>query len=588
MAEAQDTLKKSDEREKQSKAELDSLQEKLEAALLAGAQTRDALAALVLNEVKATRAADADQVKGRNVPVPVDKDKAVDAKGKESKAQMEVAQPKVVYSESAQAEIDAQRIKASTIKLEAEKERANAEKREEMLQAKIKLAQDEKEQLKRQVEQWKTEAANSQREAAEAKQAAAVARSEAAVMKSKAEVATAEMAKRETEVKALLAKSKTDGEVNVAEKIAAVKQEAMDQILEARKQAAEREERAALMETKAAELQSQLARKEAELEEGFTLAVRAETAVKAAEGRAMAAEHRYALERKETTKIQLDWALQQEKEVQERAQAEVDKVLGENDKLRRELLKANSETSAWRKKAGDFEADLASAATTKEQAVNAAAKAEALADEATAALSGVEDRALIAEDEAKRGEVHTATVVAEVKRAEMSVDQALMVIDELTKLKAAAEGTTPEAASRAIKEAMRQRMEEKAAEQEAAERLAAEKAAERESKQKLRDREKRGAQEKRLEEARAAREAKKGGGAAKQSPPVKSGNKGKEGSGGKKGKSPQSSSREYPSASLASATGGLASASHSPAGSARSGGSNGSPSKAKRGKPAKK
>jgi hypothetical protein len=66
------------------------------------------------------------------------------------------------------------------------------------------------------------------------------------------------------------------------------------------------------MAREAAELKAKLARKEADLEEGITTAVRARSEVTAAEGRAMAAEQRYATERKDITRIQLEWAIQKE------------------------------------------------------------------------------------------------------------------------------------------------------------------------------------------------------------------------------------------------------------------------------------
>ena len=84
-------------------------------------------------------------------------------------------------------------------------------------------------------------------------------------------------------------------------------------------QAALREEKASKLEALAAEIQAKAARREAEMEEGITAAVRATTEVQKAEGRVLAAENRFAQERMEASKLQLEWALKQEKEVRRAA-----------------------------------------------------------------------------------------------------------------------------------------------------------------------------------------------------------------------------------------------------------------------------
>jgi hypothetical protein len=367
--------------------------------------------------------------------------------------------------------LDELRLKASAMKQEADKERALGEKREERLQGQLKAAQEEREKLKFQLETWRTEAANAQRETAEYKREAAVAVSEAASAKSKAELAEFEITKRETKLKALQSKQQADLDVKVAEKVADIKRDALEKVLEAKLKAAEREEKAADMAREAAELKAKLARKEADLEEGITTAVRARSEVTAAEGRAMAAEQRYATERKDITRIQLEWAIQKEKDEHDKTAATMEAIEAEKNKLERNLLKANSETAAWRQKAGALEMELMTVGKVKDEAVYVATKAERKCAEATSALSGVQEQALQEQQAKIVATVHVAIGLSELKKMELSLEEeqlvAESVMDELSRLLAERDGITVEAAARSVRQLAVQRALEMAKERQA-------------------------------------------------------------------------------------------------------------------------
>ena len=300
---------------------------------------------------------------------------------------------------------------------------------------------------------------------------AAVAVSEAASAKSKAELAEFEITKRETKLKALQSKQQADLDVKVAEKVADIKRDALEKILEAKLKAAEREEKAADMAREAAELKAKLARKEADLEEGITTAVRARSEVTAAEGRAMAAEQRYATERKDITRIQLEWAIQKEKDEHDKTAATMEAIEAEKNKLERNLLKANSETAAWRQKAGTLETELMTVGKVKDEAVYVATKAERKCAEATSALSGVQEQALQEQQAKMVATVHVAIGLSELKKVELSLEEeqlvAESVMDELSRLLAERDGITVEAAARTVRQLAMQRASEMAKERQA-------------------------------------------------------------------------------------------------------------------------
>ena len=137
---------------------MDQLRETLENVREEGAEARDALAALVLQEVKASRGVGMGSVSTN----------AEDEKN--------------------------WRLKASQIKMQAENEKAAAEKREEKLTAAIKGAQKENEDLKQRLETAKTNAAALERRAAESELEMFEAKAEAAAAKREMDKKTAEAA----------------------------------------------------------------------------------------------------------------------------------------------------------------------------------------------------------------------------------------------------------------------------------------------------------------------------------------------------------------------------------------------------------
>ena len=144
-----------------------------------------------------------------------------------------------------------------------------------------------------------------------------------------------------------------------------MKLDAFQRVVAAEEKAAERVQRAATFEMRTAELQAELAKKQADLEDGILASVRSSAEVRAVEGRLDAAERRYATERQEASRIQLAWALQHEAEVMAKASEQIDSVQKEKHGLERSLLKANSETAAWRKKADDLEFEGAATMASK-------------------------------------------------------------------------------------------------------------------------------------------------------------------------------------------------------------------------------
>ena len=132
--------------------------------------------------------------------------------------------------------------------------------------------------------------------------------------------------------------------MKVAEEIAKVKKDALDRILKAEegasksvkemeKQAAGREAVAAQEAAAAAEIQTQAARREAEAEEGITEAIRKAAEVKKAEGKLEEAEKEFARERLEASRIQLDWAVNREKDIEDKANAAIKVVEDKNEVL---------------------------------------------------------------------------------------------------------------------------------------------------------------------------------------------------------------------------------------------------------------
>ena len=120
-------------------------------------------------------------------------------------------------------------------------------------------------------------------------------------------------------------------------------------------------------------------------------------------------------------------------------------VEAEKAMLEKRLLKANSETDAWRRKSAEFEVDLMTASKVKDEAVHAATRAERKCNQATAALSGVQEQANQATDGQTVAEVHVLSSLAELESAEASLEARQttieLLIEELAKLRTEHDGS---------------------------------------------------------------------------------------------------------------------------------------------------
>ena len=287
------------------------------------------------------------------------------------------------YSSTAQEEIDIQRINASTVRQEAEREMAVVLEREAKVRERLQATCGETAQAKCERDVSRAECADLRRQLAELKHQTAEAQLQAAT-------ATAHVTAREVELKAALDSTTAEAEARAAEKVAAVTLETSTRVVAAEEKMVSSVERAAAAERRAAELQAQLARRESDLEEGVLASVRAAAEVRAAEGRAEAAERRFATERQEAGRVQLEWALEKEKHTNAAATIRVEAVEKQKTELERKLLKATSEAAAWRKTASDLEFELSKAVAAAEQAARAQQDAE---EEAAAAKRSAEEGA---------------------------------------------------------------------------------------------------------------------------------------------------------------------------------------------------
>lgn len=122
------------------------------------------------------------------------------------------------------------------------------------------------------------------------------------------------------------------------------------------------------LEVEAAQLSAKLAKKEAELEAGILASVRTTMEVRAMEGREANTEKRYQAERREATRAQMEWALDKEKELLDKAAERIQFVEKEKNVLARDLWKATSEAASWRQKASELEISLEKTMVAKREA----------------------------------------------------------------------------------------------------------------------------------------------------------------------------------------------------------------------------
>ena len=200
------------------------------------------------------------------------------------------------------------------------------------------------------------------------------------------------------------------------------------------------------------------ARREADAEEGITEAVRMANEVKRVEVQLKEAHEvgrphfplghtslpspltiplssqRFAEERLAASKIQLEWALEKEKEEQARASATIGEVEKQKDELRRTLEKVMEEVASWKAKSEAAMESNAAATAEKKEAIAMQKEAEAAAEAARAATEVAEKGRQQAADGRSRSEVAALTLMSSIGDVEAEAAKAKAdihsVIDE--------------------------------------------------------------------------------------------------------------------------------------------------------------
>lgn len=205
MEQVQRTLDEANSREEKTRAELEEVRKLQEEAEVRAAEARNAVAALVLKEVRPTRTTHL-----------------------------------AMRDTGAKEEAENQRLKAVLVRQEADKEIEDILKREEDLKKEVHRKKIEVAQVTLERDRAKSETEDARREIAEARREVAVIKQQDEESKLAAAKAAALVYTREAELQAGLEKCKAESEAKIATIVAQVKKETLDKVAMAEKKSAEK------------------------------------------------------------------------------------------------------------------------------------------------------------------------------------------------------------------------------------------------------------------------------------------------------------------------------------------------------------
>lgn len=347
------------QRESNLEARASDLTAQLNASKQAELEKRDAIAALVLSEVAATRkeaavAAAAAAAAALAVRHAAGEFTAVPSTPTTAAASPLEQSPTAPALGGSLGETHEQRWLAATIRREADAEKAEFLRLQGELQATIDGYSTETSRLTSKLERSRQSEATLSRQTAEAQQAVA----EASAATAAAQTAAVQASER------------------------------------AARAIADMEVRTVAREVAAAEARAAAARKEADAEEGITAATRMANEVKSVEARLAAAEARFAEERLAASRIQLDWALEKEEREKQRTEAAISRIVAQKAALAEQMQTAMDEAKSWQERTKALEEEIATTSAHRAAEEAQRIKAEAKVVESEAALE--EERANLA------------------------------------------------------------------------------------------------------------------------------------------------------------------------------------------------
>ena len=365
LASKVEVIERMTKREAELNGRIEELSSRLERAERDNEEKRDAIASLVLNEVTATRRGLASP--GGTLPSSPQK-ASIFLEGKE------------------------ERWLASSVRMEANKEKEELLERMGGLNERIITVEAEMRRLETQLEEARLREAVLKREASEALQAAAEAKSRIAA--ADAEAATA-------------------------------REGATQQVADMEKRMAVREQEVAAAAAEAAKAAAAAARKEANSEEGITQANRMSGEVRSIEARLAEAHGKFVEERLLASKLQFDWAVQKEAEERGRADAAIAAIEEEKAVCRAKQAEAEAEMELWKGKVEGAEEAASAARAERAAAVAKQAEAEVAAAEANERCAKAEATLGDAVLQRHAAEASTSVVVGSISEAEECVLEAL-------------------------------------------------------------------------------------------------------------------------------------------------------------------